>query len=178
MCADRPLERTCAVHRVVAERSEEILTCVGDLQFEITVGEPMPQPLELDIDDGAQLVTSESVEYHRLIDAVEELRAEVPAHVDHDLLPQLLGCECHVEDVRRSEVGRHDDDDVAEVDGAALSVSESAVVEELQQHVEHVRVGLLHLVEEDDPVRTASHRFGELSGILVPDVARGCTDQA
>ena len=42
----------------------------------------------------------------------------------------------------RADVARHDDDGVAEVDGTALCVGEAAVVEHLQEGVEHVGVSL------------------------------------
>ena len=71
-----------------------------------------------------------------------------------------------------ADVGRHDDDRVAEVDRVALGVGDAAVVEHLQQGVEHVRVGLLDLVEEHHRVRAAAHRLGELAALLVADVAR------
>ena len=67
---------------------------------------------------------------------------------------------------------------VREVDGAALAVGEPAVVEQLQQHVEHVGVRLLDLVEQHDRVRPAAHRLGELAALLVADVARRRADQA
>ena len=44
------------------------------------------------------------------------------------------------------------------IDRAALAVGEPAVVEHLQQQVEHVRVGLLDLVEQHHRVRVAAHR--------------------
>jgi len=47
-----------------------------------------------------------------------------------------------VEQVLRADVGGHDDHRVPEVDGAALGVGDPAVVEHLQQGVEHVRVRL------------------------------------
>ena len=62
-------------------------------------------------------------------------------------------------------------DRVAEVDGAALGVGEASVVEDLQQGVEHVGVGLLDLVEEHDRVRLAAHGLGQLAALLVADVA-------
>src|SRR6185437_4802175 len=45
-------------------------------------------------------------------------------------------------------------------------------------NVEHVRVRLLDLVEQDDRVRPAAHRFRQLSTFLVPDVPRGRADQS
>jgi hypothetical protein len=43
-------------------------------------------------------------------------------------------------------------------DRAALRVGEAPVVEDLQQRVEDVGVGLLDLVEQDDRVRLAAGR--------------------
>ena len=42
-----------------------------------------------------------------------------------------------------------------------VAVGQAAVVQDLQQDVEHVRVRLLDLVEEDDAVRPAAHGLGE-----------------
>src|SRR5918996_730554 len=72
--------------------------------------------------------------------AVEELRPEELAHL-------LL----------RAQVRGHDQHGVAEVDGASVPVGQAAVVEDLQQDVEDLRVRLLDLVEEDHRVRTPSH---------------------
>ena len=44
----------------------------------------------------------------------------------------------HLLDDLRAEVRGHDDDRVAEIDGATLPVRQAAVVEHLQQHVEDV----------------------------------------
>ena len=52
------------------------------------------------------------------------------------------------------------------------------VVQDLQQHVEHVVVRLLDLVEEDHAVGLAPHGLGELAALLVADVARRRADQA
>ena len=46
-----------------------------------------------------------------------------------------------------AEVRRHQDDRVLEVDHPALAVLEHALVEHLVEEVQHVGVGLLHLVE-------------------------------
>ena len=76
-----------------------------------------------------------------------------------------------------ADVAGHDDDGVLEVDGAALVVGQAAVVQDLQQHVEHVGVRLLDLVEEHDAVRPAAHRLGELAALLVAHVAGRRADQ-
>ena len=89
-----------------------------------------------------QLLFAERVEDHDVVDAVEELGAEVLAQHAHHALAGFGeaffalgpgGCE-----LRCAEVRGHDEDRVLEVDGAALGVGEAAVVEHLQQHVEDI----------------------------------------
>ena len=75
-------------------------------------------------------------------------------------------------DGRAADVAGHDDDRVLEVHGPALAVGQAAVVEDLEEDVEDVRVGLLDLVEQDDLVRPAADRLGQLAALLVADVAR------
>jgi hypothetical protein len=77
-----------------------------------------------------------------------------------------------------AEVGGHDQHGVAEVDRAALAVGEATLLEDLQQRVEHVGVGLLDLVEEHHRERLAPHGLGELAALLVADVAGGRAHQA
>ena len=77
----------------------------------------------------------------------------------------------------RAEIRRHDDQRVAEIDRAALPVGQPAVVEHLQQHVEHVRMRLLDLVEQDHLIGPPPHRFGERAAFLVADIARRRADQ-
>ena len=54
---------------------------------------------------------------------------------------------------------------------ATHGVRQAAVVEHLEQHVEHVRVRLLDLVEEHDRVRAPPHLLGEEPALFVADVA-------
>ena len=75
-----------------------------------------------------------------------------------------------VDEERRAQVAGQDQQRVAEVDRAALAVGQPTVVEHLEQDVEHLRVGLLDLVEQHDGVRTAADGLGELAALLVPDV--------
>ena len=81
-------------------------------------------------------------------------------------------------DELRADVAGHDDDRVLEVDRAALAVGQAPVVEDLQQHVEHVRVRLLDLVEQDHLVRPPADRLGQLAALVVADVAGRRADQA
>ena len=83
-----------------------------------------------------------------------------------------------LDDVARADVARHDDDGVLEVDLAALGVGQTTLLENLQQDVEHVRMRLLDLVEQDDRVRLAANQLGELAALVEADVAGRRADQA
>ena len=77
----------------------------------------------------------------------------------------------------RADVRGHDDDRVPEIHRAAERVGQAAVLQDLEQDLQHVGVGLLDLVEEDDRVGPAAHRLGQLAALLVADVARGRADE-
>ena len=77
-----------------------------------------------------------------------------------------------------ADIRRHDDDRVAEIDLAALGVRKIPVFHDLEEHVEGFWMGLLDFVEQDDRVRLATDRFGQLTTFFVPDVARRCSDQS
>ena len=72
----------------------------------------------------------------------------------------------------------HDDDGVLEVGGAPLVVGQSAVIQHLQQDVEHVGVCLLYLVEQHHAVGLAPDSLGQLSTLVVAHVSRRCTYQS
>ena len=121
----------------------------------------------------------EGVEHHQLVDAVDELRAEIGLHLGHHRqLDHLVVVAAHLLDHLAAQVGGHDDHGVLEVHRAALAVGHAAVVEHLQQHVENIRMGLLHLVEQDHAVGLAPHRFGQVAAFLVADIAGRRADEA
>ena len=77
----------------------------------------------------------------------------------------------------RTEIRGHDDQRVAEVDRAALTVGQAAVVEHLQQHVEDIGMRLFDFVEQHDLIRPPPHRFGERAALVIADIARRRADQ-
>ena len=76
-----------------------------------------------------------------------------------------------------ADVAGQDHHRVLEVHGAALAVGQPPVVQHLEQRVEHVRVRLLDLVEQDHAVGAPAHGLGELPAFVVADVARWSADQ-
>ena len=71
----------------------------------------------------------------------------------------------------RSQIRGHDDHRVREVHGASLLVRQTTIVEHLQEQVPHVRMRLLHLVQQNHVVRTSADRLRELTALLVAHVA-------
>ena len=129
--------------------------------------------LQLHARDRRDVRLVERVEHHDLVDAVHELGPEMGLHLAHHReLHHLVVLAGHLLDHLRAEVRGHDDHRVLEVHGAPLAVGHAPVVEHLQQHVEHVRVRLLDLVEQDHAVGLAPHDLREVPALLVADVSR------
>src|SRR3712207_7567794 len=59
-------------------------TLFRSLEAEVALAQALLQPLELDVDDVAQLLAPELVEHHRLVEPVQELGAEVRPQLFHD----------------------------------------------------------------------------------------------
>ena len=119
------------------------------------------------------------MEHDDVVDAIDEFRPEVLLHDLHHgglhLVVVRLAREL-LDDVR-AQIRGHDDHGVAEIDRAALAVGQATVVEDLQQHVEHVRVRLLDLIEQQHRIRPATHGFRQVAAFLVADVARRRADE-
>ena len=132
---DRALERPRAELGVVALLREPILGA-RPVSFErdLLLGEVLREARELHVDDRADLLGRQRIEDVRM--SSRRFTNSGRKNFAHLVLA--------------AQVARHQDERLREVDRAALAVGQAAVVEQLQQHVEHVRVRLLDLVEEDD----------------------------
>ena len=83
--------------------------------------------------------------------------------------PTLASCAIS----RGAHVGRHDDHGIAEVDRLALAIGQAALLQHLQQNVEDIGVRLLDLVKQHNRVRMTAHGLGELTALVMANVARG-----
>src|SRR5438094_649605 len=168
---DDALERPGRVDGVDPPLGEEVLGPVGEHELEVAVREPGLEPRELNVDDLPQVRAPEGMEDHHVVDAVQELGAEVLAErLQHLLLHGVVGTgvvAAIAGEQLAPDVRGHDDDRVLEVDRAPVAVGQAAVVEDLEEHVEDVVVRLLDLVEEDDAVRPAADGLGQLPALLV-----------
>jgi hypothetical protein len=80
-------------------------------------------------------------------------------------------------EVLRADVRRHDDDRVAEIHPSAPPIGQPPFVERLQEEVQHARVRLFDLVEENHTARTVLELVGEQAPTLTSDNAPRHPDQ-
>src|SRR3972149_6610385 len=59
-----------------------------------------------------------------------------------------------------------------------MPIRQTAIIQDLKQYVENVRMGLLYLVEQNHAVRSAAHGLRQLSTLLIAHVAWRRTDKA
>ena len=129
----------------------------------------VPQLAQHDTGNGLEAVLGELVEIHDLVNPVDELRTQERLQRLHGpLFTLLVGCAAEAHGAGggtgvAARIGGHDDDGVLKVHIAALGVGDVAVVQNLQQDVKHVGMGLFDLVEQDDAVGLAAHLFGKLT---------------
>ena len=154
---DRALQRARAVGRVPAGVGDRPFAASVSSSVEPALGEPRARSRSSwQLDDSRRAARASA----RLNSTISSIRF------------RNSGRKCSRIDLGAADVRRHDQHRVAEVDRAALAVGQPAVVEHLQQHVEHLGVRLLDLVEQDDRVRPPAHRLGQLAALVVADVAR------
>src|SRR5579864_3171614 len=185
---DCAAQRPGAHRRVVALVDEQVLRLVRELDRDLVVRHLLAQALQQQVDDRLDLFLVQLVEDDDLVDAVEQLGAEDLLQLAHDAALHLVVGEpalvadreaerLVLRDRRGADVRGHDHDRVPEVDAAPLGVGQLPLLQDLEQDVEHVRVCLLDLVEEEHRVRLAAHGLGQLAAFVVPDVARRRADE-
>src|SRR4030095_14589768 len=109
-----------------------------------------------------------------LIHPVEKLGPEVFSQgLEHAILHALVLLAFRLalifEDHVAADVRGHDDNRVLEVHHATLTIRKPAVIQYLEQNIEHVVVSLLDLIKQDYRVWPSSHGFGELPPFLVAE---------
>ena len=182
---DGALEGTRSELGVVAFLGDEFGSGWVDFEEEALFCEALADFAELDVDDFGELSFVEAVEDDDVVDAVEEFGAEMGLELGADefLNADLFlggngaGVEGFLDD-RGADVACQNNDGVAEIDGPPLPVCEASVVEDLEEDVEDVVVGLFDFVEQNDAVGAASDGFAELAAFLVADVAGRGADEA
>lgn len=56
----------------------------------------------------------------------------------------------HIKYVLRANIQSHNDDSVGETNSATMRVSHPSIVQNLKQHIKHIRMGFLYLIKQDN----------------------------
>lgn len=68
-------------YRIIGQRQNDVQRGVGDGQGDTPLGEPDGDVLHLETGDLPELLVGQGIEYHNLVEPVQELRTEVPPHL-------------------------------------------------------------------------------------------------
>src|SRR6185437_4746070 len=160
---DCPLERPRSVLLVVTMLHQELGGRVGELERQLLLRQPLPHVFEQDRHDLGDHLAAQRVEHDHVVEPVQEFRVEnvleLVAHLVGTALPILLLVPAREAErlglgqIAGADVRRHDHDGVLEVDHPTVVVGQMAFVQHLEEDVEHVRVRLLDLVEQDHAIR-------------------------
>ena len=75
-----------------------------------------------------------------------------------------------------TRIGRHDDDDVAEISFAAVVVRQCAMVHDLKQHIEDVGVGLFNFIQQQNGMGFLGNSFGQQAALVKAHIAGRCAN--
>src|ERR1700687_5079593 len=176
---DCPLERTRAECGIVPFCGKHLARLGRQLEGQLPVRQQALRFLELKIDDVLDLCFAQWAEDDDVVDAVEELGAEVlPERVRHLRLDHSAVISSVLENVGAPDVRRHDNDGVPEIDRAPLRIGEPSIVQDLEKDVEYIGMCFFDFVEEHHRVRSATHGLGELPSFLEADITGRSADQA
>ena len=74
-------------------------------------------------------------------------------------------------DFAAAQVAGHDNQRILKVHAAALAIGQAAIVQNLQQHIEHIRMGLFDFVQQDDAVGVTAYSLGQLTALIIAHIA-------
>src|ERR1700722_11982264 len=83
---DHAFQRTCAISRIVPLVGEPLPRLGVEAEPDLAVFQEPVQALELDVDNLAHVLAPQPMEEDDLVDAIEELGPEMPAHDATDFL--------------------------------------------------------------------------------------------
>src|SRR5262249_32548463 len=152
------------VDRIKTLAGDEFPRRIAEYQLDVAIGEALTQLNRQQIDDTLNLRYGQRLEQDNIIHSVQKFWPEVLTHLPHHRSPGLLGelpvARDAFEQIVRADVRGHNDHRVFKIDRPSLSIGHAPVIENLQQDIKDIVVRLLDLVEENDGVGLATHRFG------------------
>src|SRR5258706_8643871 len=149
------------------------------MECDVALGQAGAQAIDLNFHDLLHLIASNLLEDDHFVNAVDEFWSETlfAQALAHQPLHVILVHDVKFMQPGGTDITGHDNDGVFEIDRATLTICQAAIVENLQQHVEDLRRGLLDLIEEYNAIGPAADGFGKLTSLLIADIAWRGTNQ-
>ena len=134
------------------------------------------QLLQHDPGDAPEVLLRQLVEIYDLVHTVDKLRAqELLQGLHHPLLILIVCAAAEAHSARRLTgpgIGGHDDDGILKVHLPPVGIRDLAVIQNLQQDVQHIRMGLFDLVEQHHGVGLAPDLLRQLPRLVIAHIAR------
>ncbi len=77
-----------------------------------------------------------------------------------------------------ADIGGHDHDGIFEIYRSAVTVGQPAIVKNLQEDIEDVRMGFFDLVEQEDRIGPPPDGLGQVSALVVSHISGRSADQS
>jgi len=126
--------------------------------------ESLAEPFQLEPRDESEMLIVERMKENHSVKAVEKFRLEdcaIDDFGDYNILIERFLFLRHLPDKVASRVGGRDNHEVARVHPFAKHVGEETLVKDLQEKVVNLRVGLIKLIQKQDPVRPLPQERGK-----------------
>ena len=150
------LERTGTEQRIGTVFDDGGFCTFGNAEIQAVCLQTLCKVRNKQVNNAVHIRIRKGVEEHDFIQPVDKFGTEFCAQ---QLVQQLLGFGrypavlCHAaQDQIAADVARQNDDRILKVNGAALSVRNSAVVKHLEQNVQNVRMRLFNFIKQNEPI--------------------------
>ena len=123
-----------------------LLDTIIPLKVITTLYDTFFERFKLQMDNLPDFLISKRIEDDYFIYPVHELRFEcMPDDFHHMLISMCRICQY----LLRTKVRCHDDNRIREIHDTPLSISQSAIIKNLQKNIEHIRMSLFNLIKEN-----------------------------
>ena len=167
---------TCTKGRIEASLGQEghCLVGSGQRQLQLLV-QALAQLVQYQLNDILNLLLLQGLEGDDIIHTVQEFRTEEVHQHLLNLFAVHLTLVLH--DFAAAQVTGHDNQRILKVHAAALAIGQAAIVQNLQQHIEDVRMGLFDFVQQDDAVGVTAYSLSQLTALVIAHIAWRGTNQ-
>ena len=184
---DRAAHWPGAVNRVVTLLDQEILCLLVELKLNVLPSQSFHDLLHFEVQNLDQVRLVQRAENDDIVQSIQEFRPEsflgvVQNFLLHPLIARLFTGGGKPDgrllaDRLRAHVRGQQHNRIPEIHDASNAVGQLALFQNLQEHVHHVRMGLLHLVKQNDRIRLPADLLGQLTAFFVTHVTRGRAHQ-